>query len=202
MRLILVRHGESFGNSNKIFEGRSGSQLTPKGFRQSNRLAKRLKGENIDKIFVSDLLHAIETSRVIINHHPKARVFYEKAIREQDFGNFAGKPEGSIKTEAEKTGIPFAEFVPPEGESFNQTKKRVWEFLSRLVKSNNGETVLFVTHGGIILTIILEILNKPFEDYEQYAPPNTAVTIIDIEDDGTKNIRILNCIKHLKEALF
>ncbi len=199
MKLILVMHGETFGNANNIKdEHAEGAQLTKKGLKQSVKLGERLRDEKIDKIYVSDVLHAVETAIEIVNRHPKAKVFYEKALREQNFGHFTGKPQNYLRKESEKVGIPFVEFAPPDGESFNETRRRIWKFLNKVRKGNVKGTVLFVTHGGPIVSILLKILDKSFEEYDKYAPENTAVTVIELEEGGRKTVKTLNCTRHLQ----
>lgn len=69
MRLILVRHGETFENYHKITQGQLNTKLTQKGFEQIKKAAQRLKNEKIDIAFSSDLDRAVNTCDEILRFH-------------------------------------------------------------------------------------------------------------------------------------
>lgn len=66
MKIILVRHGETVANENKIFSGWTDYPLTERGKIQCRRLADCLKSyEDIDRIYASPLLRAKTTAKYI-----------------------------------------------------------------------------------------------------------------------------------------
>jgi len=201
MKLIIVRHAESIANSKDVYDGNDGGLLTKRGRMQAKAAAGRLKKERIDKIFVSDLKRAVLTAEEIIKFHPNAHVFYEPLLKEQDVGEFAGKPYGTLRHESEKSGIPQFIYKPPGGESIKELDNRIKKFLRKLLKDeDNNKTILLVIHGGSIIRLMLNIFKDPDENYKKYIIDNTAVSVIDITKNSAKLI-YANSTSHLGEKL-
>lgn len=64
-RLLLVRHGETVDNVNKIIQGQTHGRLTLNGIEQAHELGRQLRGEHIDVFLSSDLARAVETLEII-----------------------------------------------------------------------------------------------------------------------------------------
>ncbi|MBT3406222.1 histidine phosphatase family protein [Candidatus Woesearchaeota archaeon] len=90
MRLILTRHGQTEENVKRILQGHMPGKLTPLGIEQAKKLASRLKDENIDAIYSSDLARTADTTKEIAKFHPDVPVFYVAELREGDLGEYAG----------------------------------------------------------------------------------------------------------------
>jgi len=192
-----VRHGETEANSKEINEGHREGELTEKGRQQAKKVALRLKEEKLDVIYVSDLKRAVDTAAEIIKHHPNVEVIYEPSLREQSHGIYEGSPYGTISKVAKEAGLAKMEFRPEGGESINDAKKRVKKFLDRIFNEDKDKTVLVVTHGGVIVNILIQLFNYPDEDYKTILPSNTAVSIIELDFKDRHKLITLNCIKHL-----
>ena len=71
-RLLLVRHGETVDNVNKIMQGQTHGRLTLNGIEQAHELGRQLRGEHIDVFLSSDLARAVETLEIIKKEtHPQ-----------------------------------------------------------------------------------------------------------------------------------
>lgn len=55
MKLILTRYGRTIKNDKQILQGHMQSRLSAEGIEQARKLARRLKNEEIDIIYSSDL---------------------------------------------------------------------------------------------------------------------------------------------------
>jgi len=197
MRLILIRHGETEANSKEVYEGSTGGKLTEKGKAQARKVALRLRDEKVDVIYVSDLKRAVDTAKEIIKYHPNAEVIHDPRIREQKEGVLEGTPYGTLTREAEKRGLPRQEFRPEGGESINDMQLRVENFLKDVIRKETRENLLLVTHGGVIVGVLLYLLNIPREEYKKLMHDNTAVSIIELDFKDRHKLITLNCIKHL-----
>jgi hypothetical protein len=71
-KIILVRHGESWGNVTRKIYGHTDFGLTPNGETQAKSLHPHLEKvmPKIDHIFSSDLLRAYNTARLSLGHGP------------------------------------------------------------------------------------------------------------------------------------
>ena len=57
--IILIRHGETEWNLSGRWQGHADSALSPRGIAQAQALGKRMKGEEVDMVYVSDLERAL-----------------------------------------------------------------------------------------------------------------------------------------------
>ena len=60
--ILLLRHGESEANINKIFAGNTDAPLTERGLNQAKITALYLKDKNISAVYSSDLSRAYCTA--------------------------------------------------------------------------------------------------------------------------------------------
>ena len=97
-RLLLIRHGETVDNVNKIMQGQTPGKLTPNGVEQARELAMRLKQEHIDAFVSSDLKRAVDTCVEIAAPHfdgDRAKaldsIMQTPLLRERDWGSFTGR---------------------------------------------------------------------------------------------------------------
>lgn len=151
--LILLRHGETDWNRELRFQGHVDVGLNAIGLEQARRLAGRLAGEKAHRIYASDLLRAQQTA------HPVARQLgmgsvTDPALREQSFGRVDGMRVEDIQKqhpEAWAAWLQFHEdYAMPGGESIRQFHTRVMDAVNRLVAAHRGETLVIVTHGGVL----------------------------------------------------
>ena len=64
MKILLVRHGETLLNKQKVHQ-KPDTPLADSGFEQASKIANRLEDEKIVKIYVSPLAWALQTATVI-----------------------------------------------------------------------------------------------------------------------------------------
>jgi len=197
MKLIFVRHGQTNYNAQDIIQGQSESTLSEKGLSQAKALAKRLKNENIDMIFCSDLMRARQTAKEIIKYHKKVPVKYTKLLRERAFGVFENRHVDVYRTVRESVGKKRHNFKPQGGESFYDLQKRVRKFYASIYPKYKGKTVLVVSHGGINRVLTCMFMKKPLKRVFDIDQNNANVNIVEITKKGKAIIRTLNCTKHL-----
>jgi len=97
MQLFLVRHGETIENKESIIQGHMPGKLSLKGIKQTEQIAERLKIENFDYIYSSDLARAADTAKTIAKFHPNSNMIFTKNLREQNLGELQGKQRNIVK---------------------------------------------------------------------------------------------------------
>ncbi len=180
MKLILVRHGETEENVKKISQGHRPGKLTAIGKQQVEKLGQQLKNEKMDVIYCSDLKRTKDTLRPILRFHKRIPVHYTSEIREKRMGVFEGTERGSIRKHIKKHGHHYATFRPTWGESFRDVKRRIIRFYQKMLKRHPDQTVLWVTHEGVIINVLLYIKKWPDKHYKKLFQENAAVTIIEV----------------------
>ncbi len=171
-RLVLVRHGETVGNSSIRYYGRTDVALSELGRRQMRAVREWLSARHgVDRlapVFASPLVRAAEGARLIAGEHAAAIVIDEFA--EVDFGLFEGLTAEEIaarypaefrRWNADRLA---ADFVYPGGESRRGFAERVgrgaermlalWEAARRAGQGATAAAALVVAHRGVIRAVV------------------------------------------------
>lgn len=196
MRLVIARHGETEENKNDICQGQMHGKLTRKGITQAKKLARRLKNERFDAVYCSDLNRAKDTCREIMKFHPETRITYVKELRERCKGVFEGMHHEKVRKKAKDLGLTYRH-RPPGGETHGDKDKRVMRFYKKMLKQHMGNTVLWITHGEVILTIIMKILGLKWKQRRAVTLHNSSVTIVKVDKKKDFRLERVNCISHL-----
>jgi broad specificity phosphatase PhoE len=163
-RLVLVRHGETEGNSSVRFHGSGDVPLSDHGRAQMRELARRLHGEVFDLVVASPLRRAWEGARIVSGGAP---VCLEHDFREIHFGRWEGMTADEIEAvdpilyHEWQAGV--AGFEYPGGELRADFRKRVLRGLARLEQSGVA-TALVVIHKGVIRTLAAHLLGAALAD--------------------------------------
>jgi len=196
MRLIMVRHGETVENHEGVINGHGPGRLTERGREQARKLALRLKDEEIDVVYSSDLQRSKETTKEITKFH-QAPVYYAPELREMNCGILEGKPLKDFSEYRGQNGSLNPEFKPEYGESLREMKERAKRFLNKLLEEYEGKTVLVSSHGGFIKMLFRILLKKPIEETIQLEVSNACVNIIEVGENSEIKLNKINCTSHL-----
>lgn len=146
-RVILARHGETWGNREGRVLGSSDSRLTPEGIQVAEILAKEIANETISVAFSSSLGRALSSTK-IYTRDLNCAIIPRTAMRELACGLW----EGRLRTEAApgRTVVRSTWYDrPPEGESYSDAEERVGSFIGELNSSAYSPSILVVGHAGI-----------------------------------------------------
>jgi probable phosphoglycerate mutase len=164
-RFGLVRHAETFWNRERRIQGQSDSALTVKGKKDADNWGRQLSRFSWDCILMSDAGRAVETA-TRINHHLQAPINSDPRLREQDWGRWTGQIITQIETEASnslrtkrKTGW---QFCPPGGEDRLSVWQRSHSALTEAAVRWRGDTILIVTHEGVVKSLIYHLSGRNF----------------------------------------
>lgn len=196
-KIIFVRHGESVDNARKVTQGQSDCGLSKLGLVEAKLVGERLKKEKIDVIFVSDLRRTKHTAKEITKYHVGVPIFYDKRLRERNFGVYQGRPWTAVRVAAKKSGKDIDQFKPRGGESLYDVIARSNIFFSEILPNYRSKNILIITHGGFMIASLLSFLDDNMTNRHKYSHKNTGVTIIEFDNNKFK-LKKLNCTKHLK----
>ena len=136
-----MRHGQTLFNLRKKIQGSCDSPLTEEGIRQA-KIAKKYFEDNkitFDAAYSSTQERASDTLEIIIDKHMKFERL--KGIKEWDFGLFESE---SVDLFPNDYKTFFGKFG---GENLEDVEKRANETLTQIMKKNNHNSVLAVSHG-------------------------------------------------------
>lgn len=120
-------------------------KLTKKGEAQIRKAAKKLKKEKIDLIYSSDIYRTRQTSQIVAKEL-KLEVSFNKRLRDINLGIYHGKlKEGFYKDFPDRKKRFYMR--PEQGESWNDCKERMLNFIKDLEKKHKNKTILIISHG-------------------------------------------------------
>lgn len=154
LTFYLVRHGNTENNrKGKIMGGQIDTPLTDEGFKNAEILTQKLQSISFDHVYSSDLGRAFITAFILgENLKLLPHISREKLLREIDFGIYTNRKKEEVLLECPEYKTS-SNFVFPEGESYEDVQKRAITFLHHLEKKHSGQTILVVTHAGVIRAI-------------------------------------------------
>jgi broad specificity phosphatase PhoE len=118
--LILVRHGESTGNADGLLLGRMDAPLTERGLTQASTLGPSVVGAT--RLICSPLSRARDTAEALGTGLP---VEIDDRWVEVDYGEFDGRPLGSVPAEVWTRWRSDPDYRPPGGETLTEAGARV-----------------------------------------------------------------------------
>ena len=119
--------------------------LTEKGKKQIKVVAKKLKKEKIDLIYSSDMPRTRQTAGIVAREL-KLEVIFDSQLRDINTGIFRGQPQKKFQKYFSRPEELFFKPVP-KGESWNEVKKRMVNFLKKIDKKYKNKKILIVSHG-------------------------------------------------------
>ena len=188
MKLYICRHGETEDNIKGILQGHLPGKLTEKGISQAEKLSKRLKNIKFSVIYSSPLARALDTAR-IIGKNQDTEITLADELKEIDLGPW--------------TGLHFSECnydgpLPKRMETRESLLVRAKIIVDRAYSRYPNQTVLFVSHSGILRALITVILNKGEEFLKSMIDQkNTALNFFEIFEDKNHVVHLLNDDSHL-----
>ena len=188
--LILVRHGETLHNVNRITQGWSDSELSERGREQVLRLAERLKAMKPTALYSSPLGRAMSTARASADA-TGLEIIQLDDLREMNYGRWEGRAFLDIRKEDEeiyKRWVIDEHCACPEGESHHDVRTR----LERVFASVNSERPVLVAHGTAIRIGMTALLNIPVMSALRFAQDNAALNHFVQRADGQWILKVWN----------
>ena len=164
-RFGFIRHAQTIWNSEKRIQGQLDSPLTDMGKHQAVTWGRILSQFQWDRCICSDLGRA-KTTAAIINMMINVPLEYDRGLREQDWGHWSGLTltqltQDKSKDLADQTRRGW-QFCPTGGEDRHSVLKRVYQALKSAAGRWPGQSVLVVTHEGVIKCLIYHLLKRLF----------------------------------------
>ena len=153
-RLILIRHGETAGQSSIRYYGVTDVPLSDLGREQVRASRGHIGGETYQTVWASTLRRSWQSARIVAPNHP---IELESDFREIDFGRWEGLTAEEISVAdpvlyaewlAKRPGFEF-----PEGETRPEFRARITRGLERL-RATGCESALVVVHKGVVRTLL------------------------------------------------
>lgn len=173
--LYFVRHGQTEWNVAKKIQGRQNSNLTEKGVEDARQLGKSLKDIDWTGIYSSPSSRAVKTAEIIKGDFP-ILINQDKGLMEMHLDDWEGMTMEEIKAINTHQHNNYwnhpSLFQHEAGESFEDVKERLKQFIAELLLKHESGSILIVTHGVVIKMVqnignqynIDQLWNTPYID--------------------------------------
>lgn len=184
--ILVARHGDAEYESD-VWVAEGGS-LTHRGRTQAARLGDDLTSRRIAHVWSSPMARAVQTAEIAAAHisagGSPVGVTIRQGLREFDIGDFTGS------TEADPFAPTYSRWLQgdldariPGAESGTELVERMRLVLSEIVDQHRGETVLAISHGGLMrLTLPQLLIAEPAQPPDRLG--NTATVELVADNDG------------------
>lgn len=186
----LIRHGQSESNAApEYLRGSVDSSLTPKGFKQAQLLGERFKEDGIkfDRVYSSSFVRAVQTTQTMLKAMGEPDRGFPRidAIIEQRATGWTGLRTSDVLTPELLAYMrtKAAQFVPPDGESFNMVQRRVSNWLEdeilhnrEFIGSEQSLRIAIVGHGIATKCLMRHILGFDEQYIWKMTLENTSVS--------------------------
>ena len=203
--IILVRHCEAQGNHERIFQGATDCDITERGERQLEALSERFRTIEFDVLYSSPLRRARRTAEAVnLSHGLPVQI--EPGLREINAGHWEGKRWADFPAlypdEARAWNLAPWDFAPKGGETMRQVYERISATVRSIAQKERGRRVAAVSHGCAIRNLLCYAHGWPIERLNEIEwCDNTAVSVLEFDEDGAISIPMENDVSHLTQEL-
>ncbi|MBX7247370.1 MAG: histidine phosphatase family protein [Candidatus Sumerlaeaceae bacterium] len=180
--LIIVRHGQTIWNAQGRWQGWQDSPLTELGIEQAQTAATELRDYAVDRAFTSDAGRAVQTAEILAAPHGLIAIPVPE-LRERNYGGYEGLT--SVEIEERFPGSRYTagrdtreNWRPPDGETLSEVRDRVAPFVENLVRDFPGQTLLLVTHSGVVRVFDSICSGKSLDEIWSRQPPNACIFVL------------------------
>ena len=181
--------------------GQLDSPLSECGEKQAAAIAQRLSAISFDHLYSSDLGRAVQTASTIA-HECKKEVILETELRERNMGVFQGHTREEKKAqypeiwkECKAVGPDY--IIPGGGESQNQRLARSIKVMNRLADAHPGETIVVVSHDGILRGFFSHLLGLETQSETRIVRSNASYNSF-IKQEGQWRLKVWGDTSHLQ----
>ncbi len=199
-KLLLVRHGETAWNVQKIFRGRTDISLDEVGVKQAELLGKYLSNWQLEAIYSSPLKRALDTANIIARYQ-KVGVFVAQGLIDFDYGEWRSHPESEVKKLYPNLYHEWHtnphRIKMPGGESLRNVRRRASQAVNDVLAKHQGN-ILLVSHRVVLKVLICYLLGLDNSHFWNINQEVCGITIFDYAD-GRFILTKYNDTAHLAE---
>ena len=194
-RLLLLRHGQTELSVERRYSGRGNPALTEVGRQQATAAARYLAQRGgIAAVFSSPLQRAYDTAATAA----KALgldVTVDDDLIETDFGAWEGltfAQAAERDPDLHRRWLRDTGTTPPGGESFDEVLDRVLSVRERIIATQEGATVLVVSHVTPIKMLLRLALDAGPGILYRLHLDLASLSIAEFYSDGASSVRLVN----------
>jgi len=157
IKITYFVHGTTTDNEKEISSGWFDVGLSDLGEKQSIELKDKIRGKKFDVVFCSDLKRAVDSAK--LTFEGIVPIISDKRLRECNYGKYNAQSSAIVEPMQENH---ITERFP-DGESYEDVKIRIADFLDFLKKNYDEKFVAIVAHKAPQIALDVLLKNKTWE---------------------------------------
>jgi len=157
VQITYFVHGTTTDNQKEISSGWNDVGLSELGVGQSIKLKDQIKDKKFNVVFCSDLKRACESARLTFENI--VDIVQDERLRECNYGQYNAKPSAIVEPMQEK--MIYDKF--PDGESYEDVRIRIADFLDFLREEFDGKNIAIVAHKAPQLALDVLLKHRTWE---------------------------------------
>lgn len=162
MEVYLVRHTETVCEKG-ICYGQSDVGIREPYDALFETILNQLPKEGI--LYSSPLQRCVILAKHIQKNNQIDTIFEDSRLMEMNFGDWELQKWNDIPREVLDPWMKdFVTVAVPNGESFVDLDRRVWDFILNEIQNKHTQPVIIVAHSGVIRSVLCRIKEIPLQD--------------------------------------
>ncbi|MGX4686486.1 histidine phosphatase family protein [Vagococcus sp. JNUCC 83] len=198
-----MRHGKTEFNQAGVFQGGlSDSPLLDEGVETAKKAGNYLHDVSFDRVIISPQKRAQDTANAFLSEHPSTPIIETVTdIREMEFGSWDGTLEKNYDGQTQFEHLKHRPHLydPTEfgGENFQTLLNRTKTVFENYAKEYPNDTILVVSHGLTLQTILKHFQGIPISDIRKgELLGNTSISIIESTNGSDFSVTQYNDLTH------
>ena len=213
-RVIIVRHGQSTYNAQKIIQGRCDkSVLTDKGIADARLVGKALSEIPLDAFYCSPLQRAKKTAEIISENLTAPPTLQPtERLMEIDLPLWEEMKKDEVRTKFaddyrqwKDNPQDFKMTLAGGGEHYpvRSLYQQARDFWQETINQHQGQTILITAHNGINRCLIMSAIAIGVDRYHSIQQSNCCINILNFTGDFGEPVQLesLNQTSHLGISL-
>ena len=161
--IYLIRHAETIVESSIRYTNETFQEINEKeilsieGEEAAKKLSENIGLKKVDTIWCSSYVRAKQTAKYIayknnLQYNLDDRLCERKLGNIEDLAKFMKDKE---TRDPSREQLAFPDFKTRDGESANETKNRMTNFMNEILEKYEGKRIAIVSHGGAIKFYLL-----------------------------------------------
>jgi len=177
-QIILVRHGQTPWNKDKIFRGSQDIPLNDTGREEARLAGEWLKGETLHAAYCSPLSRARDTGEAIARHHG-LQVLDLPGLSDLRYGDWETLPLTEVQVRYAdlyrqwETAPHTVRF--PRGETLDELRDRSLAAVAEVVRRHPDQTMLLAAHRAVNKVLIAAFIGLDNSHFWRIGQDTTAI---------------------------
>lgn len=177
-QIILVRHGQTPWNKDKIFRGSRDIPLNDTGREEARLAGEWLKDETIHAAYCSPLSRARDTAEAIAHHH-QLTVADLSGLSDLCYGDWEGLPLTEVKEKYADLYTQWERYPQSvrfqQGETLDELRNRALAAVEQVVSQHPGQVVLLAAHRAVNKVLIAAFIGLDNSHFWRIGQDTTAI---------------------------